>query len=648
MAGLLSNAISGLQASQNALRTTGHNISNANTDGYSRQNVSFGTRPPQNIGSAGYIGSGVSTEAISRTVDQFILTQLRLDTATFNQLDTFNLNTGKIDSLLANSNTGLSGGLESFYAALQSAADDPSSTPARQLVIEQAKGLASRFNNLYDRFTSIENGVEGEINTIAEQINGLANSVAELNKAIIQLRGANGAEPNDLLDQRDEALRQLSELVSISVVTQDGGEMNVYMGSGQPLVVGNSAAEVSSNGQGDVFLGSTAGLTNVTAQVSGGKLGGLLKFNTDVLQPAQEQLGKLAAVVSFEINSLQAQGVDLNGEYGKNIFTPVSAGALTNVVGAGNFTVDVTDAGELVASDYDVVVAGGNVTITRLSDGAASALVGLGPHVVDGISFDATGSANGDSFRLDTNLALNASSIAVNQLTPQDLALAGPVRTEAVATNAGSGVISAGNVQLNPGTPVVPLIIDSPATPPATYNDVSIEFISSTQYKFVDSAGNDLATPAPGPVYPYTAGSSIYLEAPVGPAGTAYEFTIQGNPAPGDTFTISFNQDAVNDNRTALKMAALDSAITFSGGLSINEAYGQMVEQIGAKANLARMNTDAAQSVLEQTQSLRDSISGVNLDEEAANLIKFEQVYNANSQVISIARDLFDTLLNAV
>ncbi|WP_041523350.1 flagellar hook-associated protein FlgK [Gilvimarinus agarilyticus] len=638
MAGLLSNAISGLQASQNALRTAGNNIANANTQGYSRQDVSFGTRPPQNVGSAGYLGNGVSTESVSRTVDQFILTQLRLDTATFNQLDTFNLNIGKIDSLLANSNTGLSGGFESFFAALQSAADDPSSTPARQLVIDQAKGLASRFNNLYDRFAVIESGINSEINVVAGQINGLAENIAELNKTIVQLRGANGAEPNDLLDKRDEALRQLSELVAVNIVQQDGGDMNVYIGNGQPLVVGSNTASVTSNGSGDVFLGTTAGAANISEQISGGKLDGLLQFNSSVLAPAQEQLGKLAAVVSFEMNSLQAQGVDLNSEFGENLFSPVSAGDVSSVAGGGSLAVAVTDAGELMASDYQVDIVAGQVNITRLDDGEVTSFAGAPPQslTLDGITFDITGAA-GDSFRLDTNLAVNASSISVNELTPRDLALASPVRTEASAGNAGSGVISAGNVirGLGPDTPNVGPLAGAPVT---------IEFVAADEYRFIDSAGNELQ---PGVTHSYTPGTTIYPEFAAIPGAESYEINIQGNPAPGDSFTISFNDNAANDNRTALKMAGLETAITMAGGLSLSDAYGQMVEQVGAKANLARMNTDAARGVLEQTQSLRDSISGVNLDEEAAKLIKFEQAYNANSQVISIARDIFDTLLNA-
>jgi flagellar hook-associated protein 1 FlgK len=671
MAGLLSNAISGLQASQTALRTAGNNIANANTEGYSRQNVAFGTRPAQNIGSAGYLGNGVNTETIARVADDFVATQLRLDTSSFNQLDAYGLNLSKIDSLLANSSTGLAGGLQQFFAALQGAADDPANTPSRQLVVDQAQGVADRFNHLYDRFNTIGKSIEAEVATITGQINSQANTIAELNKAIIEKRGASGGEPNDLLDKRDTALKQLSELVGVTVVSQDAGSLNVYIGNGQPLVVGQDASQLTSDGNGHVLFRTTGSDTDITAQISGGKMGGLLTFNQDVLHPAKNELGRVALVLAGEMNRLQGEGLNLDGDYGEPLFTELNnpaavAGRVTPLNGSsGSITANISDTSLLTSSDYTLRVSGGNYTVVRESDGQiavpSTALPGTAPTPgspfnidFEGVSLELTSAlANGESYRISPTTTA-ARDIQAIMDDPRGLALAAPVRTEANSANAGNAVISAGKVQSNPvpgpSNPVVPLVIDTPAAPPATYDEVNIEFISSAptpQYKFVDSAGNDFAPAPTGSPFTYTPGEPIYLESPVGAAGTAYEFTIQGNPAAGDTFSISFNHNAANDNRTGLKMAALVSTETVEGGLSINGAYTKLVEQVGAKSNLARMNTDAARSVLEQTQSLRDSISGVNLDEEAADLIKFEQAYNANSQVIAIARQVFDSLLNA-
>lgn len=649
MSGLLSNAISGLQASQHALRTAGHNISNANTEGYSRQGVAFGTRPAQNMGSAGYLGAGVTTESVNRVVDEFISTQLRMDTSTFNQLDTYNLNIGKIDSLLANSTTGLSAGMKLFFSALQSAADDPAATPSRQLVVDQAKGVAVRLNNLYDRFAAIEKGVEGEIATLTGQISSYAESIAGLNKAILEKRGASGGEPNDLLDQRDLALKKLSELVAVNVVTQDGGQLNVYIGNGQPLVVGQDATRVTSDGNGQVLFSNSAGNTNITQQVSGGKLGGLLGFNDEVLAPAKNELGRIALVLADQMNRLQGEGIDLDGNFGKPLFssindsTSVAARTIALTPTAGNVAATITDSGALTASDYTLRVTGTGYSVVRESDGelvASGAALPAAPATIDfdGVALEISAPVlPGESFRIKPT-ATAARDIRAVMDNPRGLALASPVRTQANPDNAGTGVISAGNVLRDPD-PLDPNVGPGPQPSPA--GDITIVFTSATDYQVLDSANTVLQ------IGVYTPGQAIEPETPVPVGGATYEVNIQGNPAPGDSFTIGFNSNAANDNRTGLKMAALESGVTVAGGLSLNGAYGKLVEQVGAKANLALMNTDAAQGILEQTQSLRDSVSGVNLDEEAANLIRFEQAYNANSQVISIARSIFDTLLNA-
>src|SRR5690606_4006186 len=220
-----------------------------------RQEVHYVTRTEQKMGAAGFIGSGVETRSIERVVDEFMTTQLRLDTSSFHQLDKYNTNIGKVDKLFADLSTGLSGGLQSFFSALQNGADDPSSTPARQLVVTQAEALSNRFNNLYDRVVAIESGVNREIEAITQQIGSIAQSISALNQSIGEKSASgSGPQPNDLLDQRDEALRRLSELVSIQVVKQDSGDINVFIGNGQPLVVGTTVSRFSVREGGQIFL----------------------------------------------------------------------------------------------------------------------------------------------------------------------------------------------------------------------------------------------------------------------------------------------------------------------------------------------------------------------------------------------------------
>ncbi len=361
MAGLLSNAISGLQVSQNALRTAGHNISNANTEGYNRQRTDNIARPAERLGTAGYVGSGASTQSVERMVDEFVNTQLRTDTTNFNALDKYNTNIGKIDKLLANEATGLAGGLKSFFAAVQNGADDPSSSPARQLIITEAESLSNRFNTLYDRFADIERNIVREMDAVTTQINDLARNIAELNQSIMDKSGSGNVQPNDLLDQRDQALRELSELTGIQAVRQGDNSINVFMGQGQSLVVGTKANAFSVSNAGEVTLGQGSRVRNVTNDLSGGQLGGLVDFRDGILQTAKNELGRLAIVLADEFNRQQQQGLDLDGDYGQRMFRDINdPELLSQRIEEGDnagpndrrLSLAITDTNQLTTSDY--------------------------------------------------------------------------------------------------------------------------------------------------------------------------------------------------------------------------------------------------------------------------------------------------------
>ena len=511
MSGLLSNALSGLQSSQNALRTAGHNISNANTAGYTRQQVNYATRPEQYIGSAGFIGSGVTTTSIERVVNEFVTAQLRLDTTTFNQLDTFNNNIGKIDKLFSDTSTGLSGALQTFFAAMQNGANDPASTPARQLVVTEAESLSVRFNNLHQRLSDIEKSINGELKAVTSQISSLAKSVAELNQSIGEkVAAGNGNMPNDLMDKRDEALRQLSELVSIQVVKQDDGDLNVFIGNGQPLVVGASVSTFNVTHDGAIQITGKNSAADITAQISGGKLGGLLEFRENVLRPALNEMGRIALAMADEFNTLQQQGIDLDGDYGQPIFGDINAPEIAkNRVIHGdnkppfdrNLSVTIENIGELTISDYqfDILPGSSNYVITRLSDKTVvnqGTLSGAYPTTIsfDGISLNLNGGSfqGGDTFILQPTKN-GARDIHAEIKRPEDLAFASPIRTASSTSNSGSGLVSAGEVLglvdangnrlpafANPGQLTPPLLI---------------RFTSETTYEVLDNT--DPGNPKP-------------------------------------------------------------------------------------------------------------------------------------------------------
>ncbi len=504
MSGILSNAVSGLQASQNALRTAGHNISNANTAGYSRQEVNYATRPEQSIGAAGFIGSGVNTTSIERVVNEFVTAQLRLDTTTYNQLNKFNTNIGKVDKLFADVSTGLSGALQTFFAAMQNGANDPASTPARQLIVTEAESLSIRFNNLHQRLTDIEGQVNGEVQTITSQMSSLATTIAGLNQAIAENRASgNGNQPNDLMDKRDEALRQLSELVSVQIVNQDDGDVNVFIGNGQPLVVGTQVSSFNVTNDGKIQLKGNNVVTDITSQISGGQIGGLLRFRDEVLFPTMNELGRVALAMADEFNTQQQEGIDLDGDYGQKMFGDINDPVLAanRVVHGKNapphdrvISVTIDDTSKLTTSDYSFEIIPGttNYLVTRLSDKSVveqGVLSGAYPATIsfDGVTINLTSGSfqGGDTFTIQPTK--NASRDIHAELTrSEDLAFASPIRTSGSSSNSGSGLISAGEVlslvDAN-GNRLPAFMEPGKISPP-----ILIRFTSATTYDVLDNS----------------------------------------------------------------------------------------------------------------------------------------------------------------
>lgn len=509
MAGLLDTAISGLRVSQNALRTTGHNIANANTPGYSRQSVETATNPAASTG-AGFIGSGVQTTSIQRTVDQFVIEQLRIDSSLEGELSAFNENIRQLDSLLSDPATGLSQSMDAFFAAIQNAADDPTSIPARQLVISESENLVARYNTLYERFDSLNNGVNESLEAAISQVNALAANVAELNNSIAAATSINNIVPNDLLDQRDEALRQLSELVAIQAYDQGDGQLNVIIGGGQSLVVGSTARNLALvNGelnasQMDVAFQDEKGDQVITSFINGGEVGGLLSFRNTSLSETYNELGRVALVMADTFNETHQRGLNLNNQFGGLFFKDVNDDSLVTSRAFGATTngspkdaalnVFIRDSGQLSSSDYELRIStiNSSYSIVRLSDDtqvASGAIPGVLPASVefDGIELSfASGTFNsGDRFLIQPTRT-GARDIETSIFRPEELAFASPVSTEASLGNTGNGAISAGellSLEGSSGNALPTFATQGVMDPP-----LLVRFTSPTTYDVLDNS----------------------------------------------------------------------------------------------------------------------------------------------------------------
>ena len=984
MGDLLDIGISGLKTHQTALTVTGHNISNVDTEGYSRQEATIVNNTPQFIGGV-WIGNGSSVTEVRRVYDEFLVGQLQQDTSTFNYFDTLTTNAEQIDKLFADPGTGIQPGIERMFGALQAAIDDPSSIPARQVVMSESQGLVDRFHTINDRLEDSNNIVNGQMEMLTTQISTLAEAIAELNIQIqFATASAQGNYPNDLLDKRDLALKDLAELVDINTVEQDDSIVNVFIGKGQALVVGKDFNTISTGGgQGDptrdgILFEMNGVVQDVTDQISGGQLGGLLDYRKDVLDPSVNQLGRVAIALQHSMNEQHQLGIDLNGDAGDLYFEDVNDAAVAQARVVGNadnaqpddrqMAVYITDTELLTDSNYQVEFVGPNdftFRVTRVSDGQEMLVDSLSTSYpesfnIDGfdLTFEAGSFKEGDQFYLMPTKN-GAKDIELDIDIPQELALAVAVMTDFDVGNKGQGVISSGSVynanadafadphQLAPPLivrftsatsydvldnsdpsnplPLMPPIMNQPYVPGVVNNllprnenqtavtsvggflpasafyqdytapfvtpgnglfparitfsdpdvitggskdrgvltipantpaketarilseqngisasarttiqltnftddpagflqqelflngieltagqvkyetdypdtvpnpitsdfladrinanfdfqnmgivaqsdgttltitavngdDLSIEFkgdhgdsidVSNGVNTYVKPTGESLPKPlskfdgydftvggpysfefdAPGQgtfninlsgnyatgaeliseiesqinstTFSYTGTLKVDIDEKgnilfqnqlaVSPAATngsakltmggqvkvvlddgitmrsepplsnlfeefpehkpndiGYEITMSGSPEGGDLFYVGFNDEAVTDNRNGALLGFVQQKEIIEGDMSISESYGRMVEEVGSITSRAQINMESSKVLLQNTQDSVHAVSGVNLDEEAAKLIQFELGYNASAQVISVARDLFSTLI---
>lgn len=624
MSDILGIGISALLANRSALDVTGHNIANVNTPGYSRQRLDLTNR----VGATttyGFSGAGVTVRAAERLSDQFVFAREVSGIASLARVSTFSVEAQRTDALLSDASTGLGTTLNSFFDSLSVMATTPSSTATRQTVITAADALAGRFNDLQGQLDADERSINARVTQTVGEINNYASTIASLNDRISMALGANnGNPPNDLIDQRDQAVRDLAERVSVSTVAQDDGSLNVFVANGQSLVVGTRTSPLSTapNEFDSARVEVTVqGGAVISGQLGGGSLGGLLDTRREVLDPAREKLGRIAITLAETMNAQQAAGVDQNGNLGGPLFTPLAGAASASSRNTGSATVgvDFGDATQLDGKPYQLKFDGAAWSLTDASTGNAVAMTGSGtaadPFVARGLEFTVSaGAAAGDKFLIQPGRrAAGQLSVAISN--PAQLAAAAPIKAGAAVANTGSGTIT-------PGT-----VVD--ASDPNLRNPVSIQFTGPGTYS-ID--GN-------GP-YAYTPGQPISVN--------GWQVEISGSPATGDSFSVGPTGANSGDDRNARLMAGIATKALLDGGLNtLTAANGQLVQQVGSKAQTAQLQVDAQTALAAQTTSERNALSGVNLDEEAADLLRWQQAYQASAQIIATASTVFESLLAA-
>jgi flagellar hook-associated protein 1 FlgK len=627
MADMLGTGLSSLRALQRAMDTTSHNIANVSTEGYTRQRVDFATRTPQAYGNT-WIGSGVDAVSVDRIYNQFLSTQLRSSSGNLARLDTFASQAGRLDDLLGDSDNGLGTSLQGFTDAINEVSSTPNSISARQVLISQGNALTQQLKGYDTQLRAMSAEVDTRVTAEAGEISTLAQGVAKLNGAITAAIQQTGQPPNDLLDQRDQLIDQLSSKVGVTVVAQDDSTLNVFIGTGQPLVLGTTASTITTAKNPldpervQLALQTPSGTVDISRSVSGGELGGLLDWRTQMLDPARNELGRISLAVSSQVNTQHREGMDLNGTLGGDFFNVGAANVTYAATNTGSAAVSATrvNLGAITTNDYVVTATGTGYTVRRQDTGVSVAFTGTGaasdPLLFDGMSVVVgAGAASGDQFVIHpTRDAIQGFSVAITD--PAKVAAAAPIRTTVASANTGGGTISPGEV------------LD--AANANLLSTANIVFTSATTYS-VNGGANQT----------YAAGGNIDVN--------GWRVQISGAPATGDTFTVRNNAGAVGDNRNAFALAdAMKAGVIEGGTVSAAAASERLTGNIGLQTRASQMSRDAESTINQQDIAARDAVSGVNLDEEAANMLRFQQAYQAAAQIIAVSGQMFDTLLNAV
>lgn len=639
---ILSIGKSALAAAQVGISTTGHNIANASTPGYSRQVVTQAAAQAQNFG-YGYVGQGTEVASVTRVYNELLARQAVHSQSVSASSQTYSTALSTIDNMLSDASAGLNPAMNDFFASIQDLSANPSDSATRQTMLSNAQSLANRFQSTSDRLNEISDSVNTQLASSVSLVNTYAKQISSLNDSIEKAISADGHTPNDLMDQRDQLVMELSKQIKTTVIPQNGS-YNIFVGNGLPLVVGTdtfsltTASSLTDATRLEVAYQSKTKTTVLGAEsLAGGAIGGLVQFRIESLDTTKNQLGQIAVVLADTFNTQHEQGLDNNGNPGGALFsipdpavTSSSNNTSTAVVAS-----KIVDARAITSSDYRLQYDGTNYTITRLSDKTAQSFSSL-PQTLDGLSFSlASGAMNaGDDFSIrPTQNAANSFKLAISDINK--LAVGGPVLSStANVANSGTAIIStpaaAGTYAASPLASAFGLTYNSGAN--------TLTGFPATQAVTVTSGGTSTTYAAGAPVT-YTSGATITV------AGLS--FSISGAPNNGDQFTITPNTtNAPGDNRNGLLLAGLQSQGTINNSkTSYSSAFAQLVNTVGNKSRELKVTGAAEANALEQATAAVQAESGVNLDEEATNLLRYQQAYQAAGKMMQIASQLFDVLL---
>ncbi len=632
----LSIGANALNTNLAALKVIGHNIANVNTPGYSRQNVQLETAGYQKFGN-GYFGKGVNIATIERSHDAYLTREAQItsavayaDSIRFSRLQ-------QLENAFPLGEGGLGSAMNGMLNAWGDVSSSPSDLTARTVAIARAEEFASRLRNTAGQLDSLRSTTYKQVEGAVNVVNQLASDLAKVNQRIIETQGGTHT-PNDLFDQRDQLVREINKYVQTSTVTGEGGSINLFVGGSQPLVLGQNAQRLavgrdSADPTRVQVLFTQAGMSTplADANLGGGEIAGLVRFMNQDLTVVENQLGRLALAAATAMNEQQALGVDLQGNPGTNFFVPpanaAAQGSNTNT-GTAEISTSVSDETALMASDYEIRFEGGGVNIIRLSDGQNTVVPGL-PAEIDGLNFNLDAGAGnvGDRF-LVRPFAAVARNIELAIGSPDRLAAASPVEVvPGLGNSSGLSVES----------------LYAVANSPNLTDPVTLTFQPDGTFT---ATGLGPGNPPPdnvGPPATYNFSPGVPLEL------NGWSLTLRGSPTAGDTFTVDAApaSSIAQNSGNAMGVLAMRDRPTFEG-IALADGYISLFSELGTQVQGAKFAAEFSANIAQGAETARTNVAGVNLDEEAARLLQFQQAYQASAKFLQVAQSTFDSLLQTV
>ena len=657
---LMNVGVSALNANQQALTTVGHNIANVKTPGYSRQTVYTNALHGQNMGN-GFIGKGVQVATVMRNYSALLNRQSNAANA-IHAADTSRLQgLMQMQDVFKGGDGSLGAAVTNMMNAFVDVQAAPSDATGRNVVLTRMSELAARFHAASNMLEEQDYSTAQQLRNNALLVNDKASQVARLNNEISRAL-ATGHQPNDLLDARDQVIREINQYVQTTQVAADDGSISLFVGGSQALVLGINSGQLSVEETKEypgsqrmaLYFSQPGGqqLELTAAMVGGGEIAGLLKFRNEDLAEGRNLLGRLAMTIGHELNLQNQRGLTLNGQQGGALFSlPTTSTGYGNITGYSNIgpgaaTTQVMDASQLKPSEYRLIFEGSPLApvLTRMSDGKVFNGSSTPPLTMAALNagFDA------DGLRFTVPNATTAAAVAGNSMLFKPFSTAAS-EIEALVHNpdelAAASALTANINKNNTGKLQLTQLGANDFTGiPAAQDPVRLTFDGAGQvtYQIYDHLSSTWG-PASAPM-DYTPGQPITIN--------GWSITLTGTPAAGDTVDVANALDfgeafRLNAGNAGAFLDLRDKKV-FDEGTTLSDGFSAAMAVVGTRTQSVQLAEKLSSTVAKNLEMDRTAVSGVNLDEEAARLLQYQQAYQASSKVIQIAQSLFDSVLNAV